>query len=62
LLRDSLLNPPIHTYRSMTLNQQVLENIYEELMEELVLTGNLPMYSQEDIQLEVMNRFHALTP
>ena len=46
----------------MTLNQQVLENIYEELMDELVQTGNLPMYSQEDIQLEVMNRFHALTP
>ena len=46
----------------MTLNEQVLENIYEELMDELTDTGNLPMYSQEDIRLEVMNRFLGVTP
>ena len=44
----------------MTLNQQVLENIYEELMDELTVTETLPMYSQEDINREVMNRFHAV--
>lgn len=46
----------------MTLNEQVLENIYDEVMDELTDTGNLPMYSQADIQLEVMNRFHGVTP
>ena len=46
----------------MTLNEQVLENIYEELMDELTVTETLPMYSQADINREVMNRFHALTP
>jgi len=54
---DSLFTP----IGEMTLNEQVLENIYEELMDELTDTGNLPMYSQEDIRLEVMNRFHART-
>ena len=58
LLIDSLFTP----IGEMTLNEQVLENIYEELMDELTDTGNLPMYSQEDIRLEVMNRFHAVTP
>ena len=58
LLIESLFTP----IGEMTLNEQVLENIYEELMDELTDTGNLPMYSQEDIQLEVMNRFHAVTP
>ena len=58
LFIESLFTP----IGEMTLNEQVLENIYEELMDELTDTGNLPMYSQADIQLEVMNRFHALTP
>ena len=58
LFIESLFTP----IGEMTLNEQVLENIYEELMDELTDTGNLPMYSQEDIQLEVMNRFHAVTP
>ena len=46
----------------MTLNDLILENIYEEILDELAVTQNLPMYLQDDIQLEVMNRFHALTP
>ena len=46
----------------MTLNEIVLENIHEELLDELTDTGNLPKYSQEDIRLEVMKRFHAVTP
>ena len=58
LFIDSLFTP----IGEMTLNEQVLENIYEELMDELTDTGNLPMYSQADIRLEVMNRFHAVTP
>ena len=58
LFIDSLFTP----IGEMTLNEQVLENIYEELMDELTDTGNLPMYSQEDIRLEVMNRFHGRTP
>ena len=58
LFIESLFTP----IGEMTLNQQVLENIYEELMDELTDTGNLPMYSQADIQLEVMNRFHAVAP
>ena len=56
------LTIPFHTYWSMTLNQQVLENIYEELMDELTDTGKLPMYSQVDIDREVMNRFYSYTP
>ena len=58
LLTDSLFTP----IGEMTLNEQVLENIYEELMDELTVTETLPMYSQDDINREVMNRFHALTP
>ena len=58
LFIESLFTP----IGEMTLNQQVLENIYEELMDELTVTETLPKYSQEDINREVMNRFHALTP
>ena len=58
LLIESLFTP----IGEMTLNEQVLENIYEELMDELTVTETLPMYSQADINREVMNRFHALTP
>ena len=58
LFIDSLFTP----IGEMTLNEQVLENIYEELMDELTVTETLPMYSQADINREVMNRFHALTP
>ena len=57
LFIDSLFTP----IGEMTLNEQVLENIYEELMDELTDAGNLQMYSREDIRLEVMNRFHGRT-
>tara|TARA_R100001082_G_scaffold33990_1_gene17630 strand:- start:73 stop:210 length:138 start_codon:yes stop_codon:yes gene_type:complete len=43
----------------MTDNQMILENIYEEVMEELVDVGTLPMYTAQEIKLEVMNRFYG---
>ena len=46
----------------MTLNDLVLENIYEDVLAEAQVAGNLPMYSLEDIDREVMDRFHSLTP
>ena len=57
-----LMNPSFHTYRRMTLNDLVLENIYEDVLAEAKESGNLPMYSLEDIDREVMDRFHSLTP
>ena len=38
-------------------NDLILENIYEEVMDELLDTETLPMYSEQDIQLEVKRRF-----
>ena len=38
-------------------NEILLENIYEEVMTELIETETLPMYSEKDIQLEVYRRF-----
>ena len=46
----------------MTLTDQVLEQIYEDVIAEATETETIHMYSQEDINREVMNRFHALTP
>ena len=43
----------------MTDNQMVLENIYNEVMDELVDVGTLPMYTAQEIKLEVMNRFYG---
>ena len=43
----------------MTDNQMILENIYEEVMEELVDVGTLPMYTAQEIHSEVMNRFYG---
>ena len=37
----------------------ILENIYNEVMDELVDVGTLPMYTAKEIQLEVMNRFYG---
>ena len=31
-------------------NEALLETIYEELMEELILTETLPMYSEKEIE------------
>lgn len=41
-------------------NDLILENIYEDLMDELNDTGTLPLYSDQDIYLEVMNRFWGM--
>ena len=46
----------------MTLNEQVLEQIYEDVIAEATETETIHMYSQEDINREVMNRFLAVTP
>ena len=58
LLIDSLFTP----IGEMTLNDQVLEQIYEDVIAEATETETIHMYSQEDINREVMNSFHALTP
>ena len=42
-------------------NEVLLENIYEELMEELIDTGNLAMMSEKDIETEVYNRFYSIS-
>ena len=44
----------------MTDNQMLLENIYEEVMDELVDVGTLPMYTAQEIHTEVMNRFAGI--
>tara|TARA_Y100000361_G_scaffold45814_1_gene39648 strand:- start:55 stop:201 length:147 start_codon:yes stop_codon:yes gene_type:complete len=41
-------------------NEILLENIYEEVMTELIETETLPMYSEKDIQLEVYRRFESI--
>ena len=46
----------------MTLNDLVLENIYEELIEEYLDTGKLPIYTEEQIKDMALDRFHAVTP
>jgi len=45
----------------MTLNEQVLEQIYEDVIAEATETETIHMYSQDDITREVMNRFHGRT-
>ena len=42
---------------TMLNNELVLENIREELLDELTDTGNLPMYSDREIQDIVYQRF-----
>ena len=42
-------------------NEVLLENIYEELMEELIDTGNLAMMTEDDINFEVNRRFQDLS-
>ena len=38
-------------------NESILENIYDEVLEELFDTGRISNYSQDDINSEVMRRF-----
>ena len=42
-------------------NEVLLENIYEELMAELIDTGNLAMMSEDDINFEVNRRFQDIS-
>ena len=42
-------------------NESLLENIYEEVMTELIETETLPMYSEKDIELEVYRRFESIS-
>ena len=42
-------------------NETLLENIYDEVMEELFDTGRLSNYSQYDINSEVMRRFQDIS-
>ena len=42
-------------------NEVLLENIYEELMAELIDTETLTKYSQDDINFEVNRRFQDLS-
>ena len=41
------------------MNDLVIENIYEEVMDELQQCGTLPMYTQQMIEEEVMTRFYG---
>ena len=42
-------------------NEVLLEDIYEELMAELIDTGNLAMMTESEINHEVMCRFQDLS-
>ena len=42
-------------------NEVLLENIYEELMAELIDTETLAKYSQDDINFEVNRRFQDIS-
>ena len=42
-------------------NEIILENIYEELMTELIDTETLAIYSQDDINFDVNRRFQDLS-
>ena len=39
------------------MNELILENIYEELLDELTQTNTLSMYSEAELTQEVYNRF-----
>ena len=46
---------------SILQNEVLLENIYEELMGELIDTGNIAMMTESEINHEVMCRFQDLS-
>ena len=55
------LNFSIVLIMSILQNEVLLENIYEELMAELIDTGNLAMMSEDDINFEVNRRFQDIS-
>ena len=58
---DSLTQFSIVLIMSTLQNEVLLENIYEELMAELIDTETLAKYSQDDINFEVNRRFQDLS-
>ena len=42
-------------------NESILENIYDEVLEELFDTGRISNYSQDDINSEVIRRFQDMS-
>ena len=45
---------------SVIQNELLYETYYEEVVEEATLTGTLAMYSQEDLHIATMNKFHGV--
>tara|TARA_B100001996_G_scaffold121327_1_gene91715 strand:+ start:1210 stop:1356 length:147 start_codon:yes stop_codon:yes gene_type:complete len=41
-------------------HESILENLYEEVLQEASDTGNLAMMNSDDIESEVRSRFEAL--
>ena len=46
---------------SHAVNDEILENLYDELTFELELNDQLSFYSEADIEAEVMKRFEAMS-
>ena len=46
---------------SHPVNDELLENLYEDLTFELKLNDQLSFYSESDIEAEVMRRFEAMS-
>ena len=45
---------------SVIQNEMLYETYLEEVIEEAVLTDTLAMYSQEDLHIATMNKFHGV--
>jgi len=45
---------------SVIQNEMLYETYLEEVIEEAVLTDTLAMYSQEDLHIAAMNKFHGV--
>ena len=46
---------------SHAVNDEILENLYDEVTFELELNEQLPFYSDSDIEAEVMKRFEDMS-
>ena len=46
---------------SHAVNDEILENLYDEVTFELELNDQLSFYSESDIEAEVMQRFEAMS-
>ena len=45
---------------SVIQNEMLYETCLEEVIEEAILTETLAMYSQEDLHIAAMNKFHGV--